>query len=58
MERKPDRNSERKVGVGAAKECVNIADDSAICGTPDPHRSFEISEQLKYAGRSHFIILD
>lgn len=41
MERKPDRNSKRKAGVGVAEECVNIADDSPMCGTPDPHHSFE-----------------
>jgi len=46
MERKPDRNSERKAGVGSAEECVNIADDSPKCGTPDSHHPFEISEQL------------
>lgn len=46
MERKPDRNSKRKAGVGSAEECVNIADDSPECGTPDSHHSFESSEQL------------
>lgn len=46
MERKSDRNSKRKAGVGSAEECVNIADDSPQRGNPDSHHSFEISEQL------------
>lgn len=46
MERKSDRNSKRKAGVGSAEEYVNIADHSPECDTPDSHHSFEISEQL------------
>lgn len=46
MERKPDRNSMRKAGVGSAEECVNIVDDSPKCVNPHSHLSFEISEQL------------
>lgn len=46
MERKSDRNSKRKAGVGSAEECVNIADDSPQRSNPDSHHSFEISEQL------------